>query len=153
MTSSNTIREAQLGDQDQIIALLHDDELGKIREDTSDLSAYKEAFHAILSDPNHLILVIEDHKELLGCIQLSYLPNLTFKGSWRAQLEGVRINSNHRSKGLGKQLISETIVRATTRGCKIVQLTTNNARPEAVRFYESLGFQSSHVGMKLYLNG
>lgn len=152
MTSSTTIREAHLGDLDQIITLLHDDELGQTREDASDISAYEKAFHAILSDPNHLILVIEEHKELLGCVQVSYLPNLTFKGSWRVQLEGVRINSNHRGRDLGKQLISEAIARATARGCKIVQLTTNSARPEAVKFYESLGFQGSHVGMKLYLN-
>jgi hypothetical protein len=33
----------------------------------------------------------------------------------------------------------------------MVQLTTNNQRPEARRFYERLGFAASHVGMKLYL--
>jgi len=152
MTSLKNIREAHLGDLDQIITLLHDDELGKIREGSSDIPAYEKVFHAILSDPNHLILVIEEHKKLLGCIQLSYIPNITFKGSWRAQLEGMRIDSKHRGKGLGKQMIDEAIKRAIARDCKIVQLTTNNTRSKAIKFYKSLGFQSSHTGMKFYIN-
>jgi hypothetical protein len=32
-----------------------------------------------------------------------------------------------------------------------VQLTTNASRHEAHRFYESLGFTASHVGMKRVL--
>lgn len=33
----------------------------------------------------------------------------------------------------------------------MVQLTTDRSRPEAKRFYESLGFKASHEGMKLHL--
>jgi GNAT superfamily N-acetyltransferase len=36
-------------------------------------------------------------------------------------------------------------------GCGLVQLTTDKQRPEARRFYESLGFVASHEGMKLAL--
>jgi hypothetical protein len=32
-----------------------------------------------------------------------------------------------------------------------VQLTTDKQRPEALHFYESLGFVASHEGMKLPL--
>jgi hypothetical protein len=37
------------------------------------------------------------------------------------------------------------------RGCNLVQLTSNQARTNARRFYERLGFHASHIGMKLYL--
>jgi len=37
------------------------------------------------------------------------------------------------------------------RGCRLAQLTTNRSRPDARRFYESLGFEASHEGMKLTL--
>lgn len=150
MKKNPFFREATSADLPNLTALLQDDNLGKTRENVTDLAAYKQAFQAILADPNHFILVIESNRELLGCVQVSYLPNLTFKGSWRAQFEGVRISSKHRGKGLGRQLINEAIVQAKARGCKIAQLTTNNTRPEAITFYESLGFQNSHVGMKLY---
>ena len=36
-------------------------------------------------------------------------------------------------------------------GCGLVQLTSDKQRPEARRFYESLGFVASHEGMKLAL--
>lgn len=32
-----------------------------------------------------------------------------------------------------------------------MQLTSDKARPDAIRFYESLGFVASHEGMKLHL--
>jgi len=32
-----------------------------------------------------------------------------------------------------------------------VQLSSNQSRLDARRFYERLGFSASHVGMKLYL--
>ena len=44
------------------------------------------------------------------------------------------------------------IARAKVRGCKLVQLTSDNSRQGAHRLYERLGFKASHVGMKLYLD-
>jgi GNAT superfamily N-acetyltransferase len=43
------------------------------------------------------------------------------------------------------------IEEARRRGCGLVQLTTDKARPDAHRFYERLGFVASHQGMKLRL--
>lgn len=43
------------------------------------------------------------------------------------------------------------IGEARGRGCRLVQLTTNKARPDALRFYENLGFVASHEGLKLDL--
>ena len=150
MSTSPSFSEAVRADLPKIIALLQDDSLGLTREDSSEFAAYERAFEAILADPNHFILVMKINEELLGCVQVSYLPNLTFKGSWRAQLEGVRVSRQHRAKGLGKLLINEAITQARAYGCKIIQLASSTTRPQAIAFYTSLGFQSSHVGMKLY---
>lgn len=144
-----SFRHANSSDLPQLIAILADDELGKTREDVTNLKAYEKAFEAIQTDPHHFILVMEKENELVGCVQISYLPNLTFQGAWRAQLEGVRIHSHHRGKGLGKQLIKEAIKQATAFGCRFIQLTTSQLRSDAIAFYESLGFQSSHMGLKL----
>ncbi|HAT36370.1 MAG TPA: GNAT family N-acetyltransferase, partial [Rhodospirillaceae bacterium] len=35
------------------------------------------------------------------------------------------------------------------RGCGLVQLTTDKGRPDAHRFYDSLGFEATHEGYKL----
>jgi GNAT superfamily N-acetyltransferase len=53
--------------------------------------------------------------------------------------------------GLGRALFEWAIARARERGCHVVQLTTDKARPDARRFYEALGFVASHEGMKLSL--
>ena len=84
-------------------------------------------------------------------MQLTFIPYLTYQGSKRALIEGVRVDSEHRSQGIGRLMISDAISRAREKGCHLVQLTTDKSRPEAKRFYESLGFVASHEGLKLSL--
>lgn len=145
------MREAKLSDLRDIIALLQDDKMGISREGGERrMASYEAAFHAINQDPNHYLLVAEYQGELLGTLQLSFLPNLTFSGAWRAQIEGVRIKAEHRGRGLGEKLLKEAIQRAKVKGCKIVQLTMNKNRDSDV-FYKKLGFEDSHIGFKLYL--
>jgi len=90
---------------------------------------------------------------IVGTMQLSFLPYLTYRGGWRMQIEAVRIASGHRGAGIGERLFRWAIERARERGCHLVQLTTDKARPDALRFYERLGFRASHEGMKLHLTG
>lgn len=60
----------------------------------------------------------------------------------------MRVSSVHRGKGIGAQLLQYVIERAKEKGCYLVQLTTDKQRPGAIRFYESLGFVTTHEGMK-----
>ncbi|MEQ9166086.1 MAG: GNAT family N-acetyltransferase [Fulvivirga sp.] len=69
----------------------------------------------------------------------------------RAQIEGVRIHEELRGTGLGQLMINKAIELAKDKGAHMVQLTTDKKRPEAIKFYEKLGFISSHEGMKLHL--
>ena len=48
-------------------------------------------------------------------------------------------------------MLLAAIEMARERGCAMVQLTTDKSRADAHRFYESLGFVTSHDGMKLTL--
>ena len=43
------------------------------------------------------------------------------------------------------------IQQCRQRDCALVQLTTDKTRPDAQRFYEKLGFKSTHEGYKLAL--
>ena len=54
-----------------------------------------------------------------------------------------------RGKGVGTELIKWAIQRAEEHGCHLVQLTTDKKRPDALRFYERLGFKATHEGLKL----
>jgi GNAT superfamily N-acetyltransferase len=94
--------------------------------------------------------VTNDHKEIVGTLQLTFIPYLTYRGGIRAQIEAVRVREDMRGKGLGEQLFRWAIDRARERGVHLVQLTTDKRRPDALRFYEKLGFKASHEGMKLH---
>lgn len=144
-------RKATENDISNLVNLLADDDLGSQREDVSTPlnQSYIDAFHSIDKDPNNELTVVEGNAELIGMLQLTFIPYLTHTGSWRCLIEGVRIARNYRGKGLGSEFISWAIKRARGKNCRIVQLTSDKQRPGALRFYESLGFQATHEGFKL----
>ena len=144
-------RKATEDDLLNLIHLLADDELGSKREDTSlpANQSYVDAFHSIDKDSNNELTVVESDGALVGMLQLTFIPYLTHTGSWRCLIEGVRIAREFRGQGAGTDFIQWAIQRAEQRKCSIVQLTSDKQRPEALRFYEALGFVASHEGYKL----
>ncbi len=147
------IRKAASADLEEIIAMLADDALGAKREDTSLplRSEYRTAFAAMDTDPNQLLAVVEQDGEIIGCMQISFIPGLSRIGMWRGQIESVRIASPIRGGGIGRQMIEWAIEKCRERGCGLVQLTTDKSRSDTLRFYRSLGFVDSHEGLKLIL--
>lgn len=148
-----TIRAARRDDLPAIVRLLADDHLGSKRERYEDPlpEEYYRAFAAIDSDPNNEAVVVENDGAVIGTLQITFIPNLSYRGGIRAQIEGVRVDDRFRSAGIGRMLFEWAIERARGKGCHLVQLTADKTRPDAHRFYESLGFTASHEGMKLHL--
>ena len=146
-----SLRRARRGDLPRILALLADDQLGAVRESVDDPAPYERAFDAIDADPAHLLVVGELNGEVVATFQVSYIPGLSRKGSWRSQIEAVRVSGELRGQGVGALMIQWAIDQARERGCSLVQLTTDKSRIAAHRFYERLGFVASHEGMKLKL--
>lgn len=146
-------RLAQEADLPDLVAMLADDDLGVHREDASVPlnSDYIKAFNSIGSDPNNELIVVTSDHDLIGMLQLTFIPYLTYTGSWRCLIEGVRIHSKFRGQGVGKQVFRWAIGRARERDCQLVQLTSDKKRPDAIRFYESFNFTASHEGLKLHL--
>lgn len=147
-------RRAEAHDLPEIIRLLSDDALGQHREDFQLPlpQAYIKAFQKIDADPSQeLIAVTNGAGDLVGTMQLSYIQYLTYQGGVRAQIEAVRIRREDRGKGFGKLMFEWAIKRSKQKGAHVVQLTTDKKRPEALKFYESLGFMPTHEGMKLHI--
>ena len=146
-------RQARRDDLPTIVALLADDALGATRETVGSAVdvAYVRAFEAIERDDNNELIVLETGAGVVGCLQLTYIPGLSRRAATRAQIESVRIASSARGLGLGRQLFDWAVQRARSRGCSIVQLTSDKRRQDAHRFYESLGFEATHEGYKLGL--
>ena len=147
-------REAKEPDLETLVALLASDPLGKTRE-APDLPLdpeYFAAFEAICTDPNQELVVAQtENGEIVGMLQLTLIPSLTYTGGWRAQIESVRVAEPFRGEGIGRKLIEWAIARARARNCRLVQLTTDKQRPRALKFYKSLGMAATHEGLKLKL--
>ncbi|NNL02227.1 MAG: GNAT family N-acetyltransferase [Eudoraea sp.] len=148
------IRRAKQADLSAIVALLANDELGRLREDvkTHLPELYLKAFDKINSDQNQeLVVMTSKSGSVIGTLQLSFIQYLTYQGGIRAQIEAVRVHQNYRNKGIGQELIEWAIERSKQKGAHVVQLTTDKKRKSALKFYEKLGFIASHEGMKLHL--
>jgi GNAT superfamily N-acetyltransferase len=144
------IRRAQAADVPAIVALIANDQLGAKRESPGD-PKYLTAFAEIDADRNQLLAVLDSEGEIVGTLQLTFTPGLSRLGMKRATIEAVRVRDDQRGSGLGQRFIEWAISEARSRGCGLVQLTTDASREDAHRFYERLGFKASHVGMKLAL--
>lgn len=149
--STVTFRIAARDDLPAIVSMLADDVLGQRRETGQVDDVYIRAFDAITAQPGNDVYVGEADGDVVATAQLTLIPNLSINGTLRAQIEGVRVASSQRGQGTGEALIRFLIARAREADAGMVQLTTNKSRADALRFYERLGFEASHEGMKLYL--
>jgi ribosomal protein S18 acetylase RimI-like enzyme len=154
-----TFRDARREDVPVIVAMLADDFLGADHEVAGAADgagaeldeAYWAAFGQIESDPRNRLIVAESDGTVAGTLQLTLLPGLSRHGTLRAQIEAVRVAAWTRGQGLGRQMIKWAVAEARRNGCGVVQLTSDKRRTDAIRFYESLGFQATHQGLKLTL--
>lgn len=146
-------RKATIKDVSIIVEMIADDALGKKRENFQKPlpNEYLIAFEKINSDENQELIVVEnENNEIIGTLQLSFIQYLTYKGGIRAQIEAVRIRKDKRGLGIGKTMFKWAINRARERNAHLLQLTTDKKRPKAIKFYEDLGFNTTHEGMKIH---
>jgi len=151
--SDVTFRHADKNDVPAIVAMLSDDDIGESRESATQESApvYERAFEDMNACPDNYILLAEIDGQLVGSLQLVFIPGLSRQGAKRAIIEAVRVKSAVRGQNIGTALMKRAIAEAREAGCKLVQLTSDRRRTRAHLFYRRLGFEQSHVGFKLDL--
>ena len=152
--ASVTLRDARREEVPLIIAMLADDALGGTRDRVSDQlpAAYFAAFDAIAANRDSRLLVAELAGEVVGTMQITFIPGLSNLGATKMLIEAVRVAGARRGSGLGRQMVAAALGLAHARGCKSVELLSHRTRTDAQRFYVGLGFVASHVGMKLALD-
>jgi GNAT superfamily N-acetyltransferase len=146
-------RLATIEDLPSLVQMLAQDSLGATREkpDAVLSEKYIQAFEKIKADGNQALMVAELDGILVATFQLSFLQYLTHHGGLRLQVEAVRTHTAYRGQGIGKLVFQYIINHAQEKGCIMVQLTTDKQRPDAIRFYETIGFTATHEGMKFLL--
>ncbi len=108
------LRLARRGDVPAIVRLLADDQLGAQRERLEDPlpDVYWQAFDVIDGDPNNELVVADRAGKILACLQITYIPYLSRGGSWRAQIEAVRVSKSVRRGGIGRRIVEWAMARA-----------------------------------------
>jgi len=146
-------RLARVEDLPDIVRMLADDFLGHQRERYEEPlpESYLKAFRELDADANNELIVAEVEGAIVGTLQLTITPSLSYQGGKRSSLESVRVDGKFRGQGIGRQMMLWAIERAREKGCISMHLTSHGERKDAHRFYENLGFAASHVGMKLNL--
>ena len=151
--SQLVFRQATCADLPVIVRMLADDDLGSQRERVENPlpESYFKAFTEIEKDSNHELIVAEMDGKVVGTLHLMFLRSISYQGGLRVQVESVRVDEEFRGQGIGSEMMKWLIERAKERDAHLVQLTSHRSREDAHRFYERLGFNKSHVGMKLSL--
>lgn len=147
------IRRADRDDVKAIVEIIADNPIGQKRESIGEDidQRYYEAFDLINEDPKQILIVAEFEGNVVGTMQISFLVNMSVRGSKRALIEAMHVCSRYRNHGIGHYMMNWAISEAKARGCRIVQLTSNKERLDAHRFYKDLGFKATHEGFKLQL--
>jgi GNAT superfamily N-acetyltransferase len=148
-------RSANLADLPALLALINDDVLGKNRDllARAEEPGYQAAWRAIAGDPNQHLMVVELNREVIAMAHLTFIPGLSRKGAWRMNVEAVRVRAALRGQGIGAWMMREAEAIARSRGCALVQLTSDIRREDTHRFYTRLGYVASHVGFKRSIEG
>jgi GNAT superfamily N-acetyltransferase len=147
-----TIRKARKTDINEIVQMLANDPLGASREDVLHPEKYEKAFDIIDADKNQSLMIVEgENGKVIGTFQMTFIQYLTHQGSMRVQVESVRVREDYRGKGIGENMFEWIIDYSKARGAHLLQLTSDKKRPDAIRFYQKLGFLDSHEGLKMAL--
>ena len=110
---------------------------------------YTEAFRRMQADQDQRLLVLEAGGRIVGTLVLLIIPNLTHQGRPYATVENVIVDDSERGAGRGRQLMEYAIDEAKRAGCYKMALTSHKSRTAAHRFYEGLGFKSTHEAYRI----
>ncbi|GAA4821860.1 GNAT family N-acetyltransferase [Nocardioides caeni] len=145
------IERARRSDVPAVVALLADDEIGAARE-SGDIARYEAAFDGVARDPAQFLAVVRDAGgSVVATMQLSIVAGLSRGGATRLQIEGVRVAAGLRGRGLGALMLDWAHDHGRARGATLAQLTTDDQRADALRFYARLGYDATHTGLKKQL--
>lgn len=147
-------RDANEADLPFIVGLIDTDPISAARDTPNKADAANQiaGLRAITDDANHRLLIAQMDGRPVGSFQLSFIPSVSRIGTWRGQIESVRVLPNLRGQGIGEAMMRWAIARCQEKGCGQVQLTSDLNRLDAHRFYQRLGFSPTHAGFKLKLN-
>jgi ribosomal protein S18 acetylase RimI-like enzyme len=154
------IRKALESDFDQVSIIFADEnafhsQLLPERFQIADPIMTPDWFNKILTHEDKALLVAELDHRLLGLVLIEFLTapdDPILKPRRYAYIEEVAVLKEYRGQGIGRQLMTKSHEWITTQGVKEVELFVWEDNPNAIRFYEKMGYRMVRRGMKLDLD-
>jgi len=99
----------------------------------------------LLRDPDTDFLLGASDQDPVGICQLRYRLCI-WTGADDCWLEDLFVRDEARGSGLGRALVEAAFERARARGVRRIDLDVNEQNPDALRFYERMGFNLEPKG-------
>jgi GNAT superfamily N-acetyltransferase len=138
MDESPTFRQATRLDLPTLLRLYA--QLGRDDKDVLDLDRAEAMFSHLESYPDYHVHLAESEGVVVGTWSLLVMDNLAHRGLPSAIVENVVVDNSCRGRGLGRAMMRKAMEIARAKGCYKLALTSGQHRPDAHRFYDSLGF-------------
>jgi len=132
------IREALLGDYDDILALINQLYI----KDNISKQKTKRLFVENIKDKETIQLILLKENQTIGFASFKIMNNIQSQGKI-AYLTELIIEENHRNKGFGTRLLSRIMLFAKQKKCIELQFSSTFKRKRAHDFYEKLGFSKT----------
>lgn len=101
-------------------------------------------FYTMLSSASHLLLVAEEEGQIVGLLHLRMEFQLHHCGTV-AEIMELIVSREVRSKGIGAALLKAAREQAIQHHCIQFEVTSNQKRKQAHRFYQREGLEQTHI--------
>lgn len=136
------IRLAVSADQPEIYSLIC-----ALEETSFPQEMFAWGFYTMLSSASHLLLVAEEEEgQIVGLLHLRMEFQLHHCGTV-AEIMELIVSREVRSKGIGAALLKAAREQAIQHHCIQFEVTSNQKRKQAHRFYQREGLEQTHIKM------
>lgn len=104
----------------------------------------EEELNTLLSSSQSHLYVLESDGQFIGMTTLCLYQCPT---GWKAWIEDVVVDQNHRGKGYGKLMVRKAMEECKNRGNVTLMLTSRPSRIVASQLYQSLGFEKRETNV------
>lgn len=104
----------------------------------------EEELNSLLSSSQSHLYVLESDGQFIGMTTLCLYQCPT---GWKAWIEDVVVDQNHRGKGYGKLMVRKAMEECKNRGNVTLILTSRPSRIVANQLYQSLGFEKRETNV------
>ena len=104
----------------------------------------EEELNSLLSSSQSHLYVLEADGQFIGMTTLCLYQCPT---GWKAWIEDVVVDQNHRGKGYGKLMVRKAMEECKNRRNVTLMLTSRPSRVVANQLYQSLGFEKRETNV------